>query len=230
MNQNTSEYYWSLVIEDGWLQAAIWSLSGEYVRVMSTGPSTKWSSAEDLVDTADGALSAAVVNFPEDEKEPSKTVFGVPPLWVEDGQIKREHLDKIRQLATKLSLSPIGFVVLPEAIAHMVKLKEGSPVSGIVVGVGETMIDVTLFRLGNLVGTVNVGRSVSLVDDVIEGLTRFSTGEHLPSRLLIYDGKEAEIEEARQELIKVDWQERNQEKVKFLHTPQVEVVDAKKKA
>ena len=228
MNQNTSEYYWSLVIEDGWLQAAIWSLSGEYVRVMSTGPSTKWSSAEDLVDTADGALSAAVVNFPEDEKEPSKTVFGVPPLWVEDGQIKREHLDKIRQLATKLSLSPIGFVVLPEAIAHMVKLKEGSPVSGIVVGVGETMIDVTLFRLGNLVGTVNVGRSVSIVEDVIEGLSRFSTGEGLPSRIMLYDGNTSELEALQEDLTEADWGSL-EGKVKFLHSPQVEIIDPKAK-
>jgi len=161
--------------------------------------------------------------------EPEKTVFGVPPSWVSEGQIKKEYLDEIRKVCGKLSLAPSGFVVLPEAIAHAVKLEEGSPLTGIVIGVGKDMIDMSVFRLGGMMGTVNVGRSVSIVDDVIEGLVRFSAVEHLPSRILIYDGRVGELEEVQQSLVGVDWKEASGGKLNFLHAPKVEIIDTEDK-
>lgn len=222
------EYFWSIVLEPGWVQAGIWTVKDKAAKVISVSPASHWETDEDLAQTVDTSLSAAIQNFPEDAKEPEKTVFGVPPSWVSDGQIKKEHLEKVKSVCTKLSLKPSGFVVLPEAIANAMKLEEGSPLNAVIVGLGEREMDVTLYRLGNMVGTVNVGRSVSVIDDVVEGLARFGTTEALPSRILLYDGRTKELEETRDELSKADWGAKS-EKIKFLHPPKIEIIEPKGK-
>ncbi len=222
------EYFFSVCLEEGAIQAAIWTIQDKAARVMCVSNSVNWEDEESLVEGADSALSSCAENLPENAKEPSRTVFGVPPSWVSDGQIIREHLDKIRLLCNKLSLSPTGFVVLPEAIAHFEKSQEKAPINAVIIGIHPQNIDVSIYRLGSFSGTVNVARSMDIADDVIEGLARFGSHEPIPSRFLIYDSKMGDLEETKQSLIKTDW-ETNGEKIKFLHTPKVEIVDPKEK-
>jgi len=217
------EYFWSIVLEPNVVQAAIWTIEGKSARLVAVGSPAGWEDKSDMVGASDNALTTAIHGFPEDQKEPEKVVFGVPPSWVGDGQIKKEYLADIKEICSKLKLVPTGFVVLPEAIAHEEKVSGGAPLSGIVVGISNKELDISLFRLGNLVGTVNVGRSVSLVDDVVEGVTRFGDDEALPSRIIIYDGKRVELDEAEQTLLAADWE------INFLHTPKVEIVPPEKK-
>lgn len=224
MSKN-DQYYWSLSIEPGLCQAAIWTIEEQTTKVLAIGPSVKWSEPADLVEAADATLSSTVSSLNDDSVEPSRVVFGVSASWVEQGQIKKEHLDHLRQLCNSLSLTPTGFVVLPEAVAHWVKNEEGAPANAVVIGVADTSVDVSIFKLGNLAGSVNVIKSVSIVEDVVEGLARFALTEPLPSRFLVYNGKEAELEDVRQNLVKADWTADYKDKIKFLHTPSVEVVD-----
>ena len=219
--ETAKELFWSLVIEPDWLQAGVWEIKDGQANLLSSGPPTGWKTDEELVDGADTALSGAVGDLPEDSPEPVKTVFGVSTDWVSDGEIKSENLEKLKKLCENLSLKPAGFVVLPEAIAHFLKSEEGSPLSGVLVGVGEENLEVSVFRLGKLVGTQPVARSVSVSEDVLEGLVRFSSSEPFPSRFILYDGKEGELEEVRQNLVGAEWGEN--EKVKFLHSPKVEI-------
>lgn len=221
------EYYWALVIEPEWVQSGIWEIVENKASVIAVSPPAAWASEEELTNACDTVLSTAVSSFPEDAKEPSKTVFGVSSTWVSDGQIKTKYLDTLKKICAELSLTPVGFVVLPEVMAHLVKSEEGSPLSGVVMGVGSQNIELSVFRLGNLIGTANIARSVSIIDDVAEGLTRFSDGDNFPSRFLLYDGKEGELEETKQALLKANWS--NYEKIKFLHTPKIEVITPKRK-
>jgi len=226
--EDSTEYFWSLVIEPEWVQSGIWEIVENKARVIAVSPPAAWASGEELVGACDTVLSAAVSTFPEDAKEPSKTVFGVSSTWVSEGQIKTEHLDTLKKICSELSLTPVGFVILPEVMAHLVKSEEGSPLSGVVLGVGTQNIELSIFRLGNLVGTANIARSVSIVDDLAEGLTRFSGGgDTLPSRFLLYDGKEGDLEEVKQSLLKANWD--NYEKIKFLHTPKIEIITPERK-
>lgn len=221
------EYYWALVIEPEWVQAGIWEIVENKARIIAVSPSAAWASEEELTSSCDTVLSAAVSSFPEDAKEPSKTVFGVSSTWVSKGQIKTEYLDILKKICADLSLTPVGFVVLPEVMAHLIKSEEGSPLSGVVLGVGSQNIELSIFKLGNLIGTANIARSVSVIDDVAEGLTRFADGDNLPSRFLLYDGKEGELEETKQALLKANWGD--YQKIKFLHTPKIEIITPKRK-
>jgi hypothetical protein len=225
--EEEDEYLWSLLIEPGWVQAGIWKVEDNKAKVILTSPTTPWNMDEDLMSASDTALSSAIQGFPEDLNEPSKTVFGVPANWVNKGQIGEEHLEKIKKLCTELSLSPIGFVVLPEALAHYKKSSEGTPLNAVTLGIYKESLEISVFSMGNLMGTSQVARSVSLEDDVSEGLARFASTDSLPSRFLLYNGKEGELEDARQSLLKVNWEDFD--KIKILHTPKIEITDVKTK-
>ncbi len=221
------KYYWALLIEPDWVQAGIWSIVDGKAKVVSSSPPAAWKLEEELIQATDAALSSSVQNLSEDVKEPSKTVFGVISSWVEEGEIKQEYLEIIKKVCSNLSLEPVGFVVLSEAISHLIKKEEGSPLSAVVLGVSEQNIELSIFKLGNLIGTSQVARSVSVVDDVAEGLARFSDGEPMPSRFLLYNGKEGDLEEVRQSLVKGNWEDF--EKIKFLHPPKIETIIPEKK-
>lgn len=221
------ELFWSLVIEKGWVQAGIWYIGATAAEVLSVSPGAAWEVEEELVSAADAALSSAVQKLPEEYPEPNKTVFGVPSSWVKGGEISEEYLAKIKKLCTELSLNPVGFVVLPEAIAHLYKSEEGAPVSAIVLGLGKEALELSVFKLGALVGSTTVARSVSLIEDVTEGLSRFEGASPLPSRFIVYDGKGGELEEAKETLMQNSWEETT--KFKFLHTPKAETLNSDRK-
>lgn len=220
------ELYWALVIEKGLVQSGIWYIKDNKAEVLAIGAGVPWKSEEELVEATDATLSSAIQKLAEDYPEPQKTVFCVSTSWVKDGEITEENLVKIKKICTELSLTPMGFVVLPEAIAHLYKSEEGVPLNAIILKCGEESIEITVFKNSELVGTTEVSRSVSLVDDVIEGLSRFKGIDPLPTRFIVYDGKEGVLDENRQALIQADW---GSGKINFLHTPQVETLAIDKK-
>lgn len=222
------EYYWAFVLESDWVQAAIWNIFEGKVNVSSVGPPSAWKSEEELVGASDSALSASIQNFAENEKEPEKTVFGIPNLWAENGEIKEEHLAKIKRICTELSLSPIGFVVITEAIVHIIKSEEGGLANAIIVGIGTDCVEVSVVKNGKVFGSTNVSRSVSLDEDLVEGLVRI-LGENgtSPSRIILYNGRDVELGEMKEILDKVSWEEKG--KTKFLHPPKIEIITSERK-
>jgi len=221
------ELYWSLVIERGWVQAGIWYISDNAAEIVNISPGAAWKEDSELVTACDAALSSSITALPDDYVEPNKTVFGVPARWVKNGEISDEFIGQIKEVCTELSLTPVGFVVLPEAIANLYKSEEGAHLSSIIVGLDSESLEISVFKLGNLVGTTTVARSVSLIEDVVEGLTRFEEASPLPSRIIIYDGRGSELEDAKEELIKADWEDSG--KIKFLHTPKAEILSSDRK-
>jgi hypothetical protein len=224
--EDDHEYLWALIIEPGWVQAGIWRVDNKKAQIIFTSTPNAWEE-DNLVDAVDTALSSAIKNFPDDLEEPQKTVFGVVSSWVKGGEIKEEYLEKIKDICKELSLKPVGFVVLSEAIAHYRKTEEGAPLSAVVAGIYQEEMELSVFKIGNLAGNTKVARSMSLAEDISEGISRFSLKENIPSRFILYDGREGELEDARQSLLKANWDD--YENVKFLHTPKVEIVDSKEK-
>ncbi len=106
------EYLWALIIEEGWVQGGIWRIENDKAQVMFSGTPVAWELEEDLVNAVDSTLSHAISNFPEELKEPSKTVFGVVSSWVENGEIKEEYIEMVKKICTEISLKPVGFLVI----------------------------------------------------------------------------------------------------------------------
>lgn len=217
------EHFWSLVIGKTWVQAAIWRVVGENTEVIAYGNTVSWQDGHDesLIEAADGSLSAAAASIDNEASEPNKVVFGLSPAWIQEGTIRQERLGILKKLSGELELTPAGFVVIPEAISHYVKSREGAPLNAILVGLAEDSVDVTLVQNGRNLGTVEVAQSISLGSDVAEGMARLPSLAHYPSRIILYDHKVGNLEDARQNLLDTNWE---QAKISFLHTPKVEIL------
>ncbi len=223
MKKETEEKYWSVIIEPGWVQSGIWTARDGNVEVLSFSQPLPWSDESNLVDVVDSSLSVSVSNLTEDDLEISKTVFGLPSFWVDsEGGIKQEYQGLIKDICQKLSLKPVGFVVLSEALAFYFKSEEKVPLNAVIVGLGEKNLSVSLFIEGVNKGEVTVSRSLSVTGDVVEGLSRLSNIDSFPPRILLFDGREGELEDVLQELTSADWV--GSESVNFLHPPKVEMV------
>lgn len=226
--EEIEEKYWALLIEPEWVTSAIWQIKDGKVQLIHSSPATRWESDENLLEAIDTSLSSCAQNLSAEASDPTKTVFGVPSTWLEQGNIKDEYLEKLRLVCKDLSLVPSGFVVLSEAISHYIKQEEESPLSGIILGISDENLDLSIFSLGKLVGTTNVARSIAIEDDITEGLSRLTDlTENFPSRIILFNQKEQELEEIRNNLNSVDW-----EKIggsKFIHTPKVEIFNPSKK-
>ncbi len=226
--KEVEEKYWSVVIEPDWVQSGIWIAQDGKVEVLSFSKPLPWSGEENLVDVVDSSLSVSVGNLAEDDLEISKTVFGLSSSWVTpDGGIKQEYQDLIKNVCQELSLKPVGFVVLSEALAFYFKSEEKVPLNAIIVGLGEKNVSVSLFIEGVNKGEVIVSRSLSVTDDIAEGLSRFLQVSSFPPRILLFNGREGELEDVLQEITSVDWS--GFEGISFLHLPKVEVIDLEEK-
>lgn len=222
----TKENFWALLIEPEWISSSIWQITDGKVEIISTSTATRWE--DDLIEPIDASLSSCTQNLPDDVPDPSKTVFGVPNSWIDGGNIKEEYLEKLKKICKDLSLVPSGFVVLSEAISHYIKQEEEVPLSGVVVGISTEALDISIFNSGKLLGTTSVLRSVSVEEDMVEGISRLSGElENLPSRIILFNQKEQELEEIKSSLDSADWNKIGNSK--FIHAPKVEILDPNKK-
>lgn len=162
------------------------------------------------ISTAESALASNV--------ETQKTLFGIQKNWTEDSKIKKEHLAKLKKITDALGLLPIGFLIIPEAIAHLLKKEEGAPVSAILVEVDRKNIFVSILRAGRLLETkkTRIEDSVSQTTDRI--LHHFTSHEVLPSRIIIFGSEDNE--KLSQEFISHSWSK----SLPFLHVPQITVL------
>lgn len=218
------EYFFALEIDIDRVKSAIWTVEESKAKLVALGETSHWEDEEELLDSVDASLSSTVEKFtPKGEiPEPNKVIFGLSPDWVEESNILPEKLEILKKISRKFGLSPLGFVVIPEAIVHWLKKLEGVPPTAILIGLCKKKITVSLVNLGKIVKTSGVMRSENIGADLIEGLSRFERETSFPARILLYDSEE-NLEEVRQELIRWPWQEG---KINFLHLPKVEILSA----
>src|SRR3989344_2777182 len=223
-DEEQREHLWSLVIGKAWVESGVWRVSGDKVEVVAEGGVFSWQEGdqEALIQAADSSLSAAAANLTDDISEPSKVVFGLPISWTLEGKIKSEQLESLKKLSSDLELNPVGFVSLQEAVVHFVKSREGVPPNAIFIGLVDDSIDVSLVEGGKIVGNCEVARSMALGADVAEGLARLPSKMQYPSRVIVYNHRAGNLEDARQALIDTDWEGVG---ISFLHAPRVEVLD-----
>lgn len=217
------EVFWSLIIDKSWVEAGIWKVDGSQVVILAKGTSSTWQEGdiESLVSAADSSMSSAAAEIPEGVEEPEKVVFGLHQSWIDEGDIKGEKLNILKKISQELELKPSGFVVINEALAHYLKAQEGAPASVLLTGLAEDTVDLTLVQNGKIVGSSEVGKSMDLGQDLTESLAKIPNLPQYPARILLYNHRVADLEEARQGLLDADWEKTG---ITFLHTPRVDIL------
>ncbi len=170
------------------------------------------ASPEEFLETLDKAISQAESSLPENIQT-QKTIFGVKEDWTENDRIKKKYLAKLKNASEELGLTPIGFLVISQAISHLLAKEEGAPVSAILTEVNEKTVTITLIRAGKTIETKTseIHESIPFTVDTV--LKHFNIPEILPSRIIIFNGKE----DLSQEFITHTWSK----SLPFLHLPQI---------
>lgn len=217
------EYFLAILIRDEKVTAVIFEeLSGK-VRVVGKNESYlptifEEASIEDWLESFDKAISGAEETIPENV-ETQKTIFGVKETWVEESKIKKEYLLRLKKVSDTLGLLPIGFLVIHEAIAHLLQETEGAPVSGILIEIGQKHTTVSLLRAGRVIETRRTVSEDNVAQITDKLLHHFTNYEVLPSRILVLSDK-TDNEKLSQSFISHTWSK----SLPFLHVPQITIL------
>ena len=152
-SKGIEKLYWTLILDDDWIQSGIWYVFDKKVNVLFTSNSLAWKTDEELIASADGVLSSGVESIPDGTEEPTETVFGLPSTWVVEGSIKEGYLEKIKIICERLSLKPAGFVVVGEAVAHFLKSKDEASLSANIIYIGSHSIEISTYAEGQSIKT-----------------------------------------------------------------------------
>ncbi len=220
--QQDKNYYLILLLRDEKATAVILEEENKTVRIAGMNETHFATPLEDttddsLLDILDKTISKAEETLPP-SIQTEMTVFGVKDSWVEEKKIKKEFLDRLKSVGKALSLKPIGFLVISEAIAHLIQQEEGAPVSAIVAEIGKYSVMLSLFRGGRLLETKSAPVVNSLTETVDTLLKHFVSVEVLPSRILLLNADEDDS--LSQQFITHQWSKT----LPFLHMPQISVL------
>ncbi len=201
--------------------ATVWAVREGKVEIGKVGSEKILTDSFDgLLKAVDKAVSDASVEFPET----SKAIFAVPLEAVTNGKINQEELGSLRRLCKELDFSPLGYVVVSEALEQYFKETEGAPLSAILVGLDGKKISVTLYKAGKEIGALNLerveGATLSIAAEIEKGLRQFQI-DALPSRIILYDG-DSDLSGLANEITGYPWTGR----LPFLHFPKVETVSS----
>ncbi len=220
-NKDKSDYYLTLLLNDEKVSAVILEETEGKIKVLSK-QTEKFSKSieeielEDLIETIDKTISHAEEILPP-HIETHKTVFGVKENWVEEKKIKKEYLAKLKKVCNSLDLSPMGFIVISEAIANLMQEEEGAPISAVLVEIGNTNTTLTLVRGGKNLETISGPIEESVTQTVDTQLKHF-TIDVLPSRIILFHTQNSE--DIAQQFISFQWSK----SLPFLHMPQITVL------
>ncbi len=211
------EYYLALVLRNEKAVAVILEQQERNLKIISEHQeefpdSVENASTEDFLNTLDKAISGAEEALP-DNIETQKAIFGLKGSWIEDNKIKKEYLDKLKKASDELVLTPIGFLVLNEAVTSLVQKEEGAPITAILADIGKRYISISLVKAGKVIETKSseIHENVPYTIDTL--LKHFESPEILPSKIIVFNASEDTI----QELTGHQWSK----SLPFLHLPQI---------
>ena len=203
------------------VSTAVWKIAQDQTQIVSVGTIQEWEVEKDtqekLLKAIDISLEKALTGI---ESEPNKVIYGLQESWVDGSAISKKYANILKQITEKFEFDPIGFVVTTEAIVQLLKLKEGTPPTAILIRVSESEVQISLINLGKVSENQIVSRSEDIGADLEEGLARSQTLEKYPSRMLLLDGS-FDLDALKQDILSYNWLE----KLPFLHFPKVEILD-----
>lgn len=215
--EKPAEYFLTLNLGLTLLEALIWEVQDGKIVILGRGEE-KIVDITTILEIADKALSAAEKNLPEGTLV-EKVIFGLPFEYIDDDKIKPEILSHLKSVTNKLHLTPLGFIELPEAIAHTLKSKDSSPTSAILLGITEKSLTSSFLRVGKIQQNILTARTESIAEDFETSFKQFTQSDILPSRILLY-GEAVDLEKIQESLMKFPWQTKSS----FLHVPKIEII------
>src|SRR3989344_1862632 len=127
------KFFLALILREDKVNAVLFEETSGKVKILSRDEqhfkeSIENATEEEFLSLIDKTVTTAEEVLPF-QIETHQTVFGLKENWTHNTSIKKEYLLKLKKVCEKLGLAPIGFMVIPEAITHLLQKEEGAPVS-----------------------------------------------------------------------------------------------------
>lgn len=214
--EQKKEFFLALVLRNEKINAVFMEEVGGKIHVLSKHAqdfekSIEESTVEELLETADKAISSAEQHLPE-KLEAVKTIFGVKGSWVEDNKIKKDYLAKLKKISDELGLIPIGFLVIFEAVSFLLEKEEGAPVSIILAETGKKFVSAALIK-GGKIKEFKTSEITQSPAKTLDNILKHFTSDVFPPKIVIFNGEEDES----QEFINHKWSSG----LSFIQIPQV---------
>lgn len=212
------QYFYAIEISPSSIKTAIWQIVDGQASLLHLGPVKTWDSQS--TDNLVRSLKHSLKELPTTDPQPYQVIFGLPLSWVSQNQVSVPRKRDLAQILKTLSLEPVGFVVIQEALVTYLKDKEGTPPSAFFIHLASREITVSLVHLGKIIATHVIARSPKLSSDVQEALARFKTETPFPAHLILFDSQAIDLDQAKQDLLSSDWSE----ELSFQHIPQIDTL------
>src|ERR1035437_4116288 len=213
-----AEYYLALILRNERVTSVLFSKAGSTIKYLGHGEEDFENTIEDttteqFLEVLDKSITQAETVLP-DNIETRKTIFGLKESWITDNKIKKEYLEKLKKASDELGLEPIGFLVSAESIVNLLQKDEGTPVTAILVEMGQKYITVSFVKSGKIMESKSseIHQSAPFTVDTL--LKHFQTPDNMPPRVVIYGSDDDDI---AQEFIGHPWSK----SLPFLHLPQI---------
>lgn len=218
---DTGNVYLSLFLDEHTVAASFWRLTGRSrIEPIATShravENGQWKDRIIAIDALLGLLEEKT-----HLSDVTTTILGLSSGFLTPtGEIKKEVRHEIKRLSSELALTIAGFVPLTQAVIYKLKTDEGIPPSVILLGINASMIAVSLYKIGALVGVRDIEKHEDVAGELEQALKSFTEMEVLPARILLYGSHPEELEEVKAKLMKHPWTT----KANFLHFPKIEVL------
>jgi hypothetical protein len=216
--------YLCLMFVNQSVQAALWKIEGSDIQTLSQSSLLAFEDDEDGLLKADQALQ----ELEQDSEHISEVVFGFDPQWVDKVGLLAHRKSFIKSLTENLGLTPVGFVVVTDALIQHI-LSKNAMASEVLIYTHHDTVSIFLLKQGKLIHELAVGRSENIIQDIVEGLARFTnelTGKdaYLPAKLVLASPvlSAQEMDDAQQKIMSYNWSENHP----FVQKPVVETMVA----
>jgi hypothetical protein len=152
-------------------------------------------------------------------KTPDDVIFFVYSFAIDKYKrdIKKDYLLKIKDLVKNLELKPLGYIEAQEAVANLVEKRDKTPLSSILIELSKTTLTLFFYKNSSMLYSEQVQRTQNIINDTAPLFEKIKTESSIPSRIVIYDGKEIDVEVA--DIISRGWT-----KNLFIHPPKIDVI------
>lgn len=196
--------YLALLLTDTTIQSVLWEVADGVSKVLSRSALYHYTDAENCVVKTDESLQ----DLGKESEQVSEMIFGLQPSWVSSDGLAEAKKPLLQKITKDLTLSPVGYIVVPEAILQSLASRSGQN-NVILIDLQADQLHVALVQAGAIQKYESVGRSDQIALDITEAIARFQTANgYLPSHLLLHSQMldDEELEAAYQKVLAHDWQ------------------------
>ncbi len=215
--------YLSLVFDTDAVAGATWFLTNKGNADLTHAVARRLDEHtwEKRIEAADTVISVLEEKF-HGNSAFSDVIFGLPPEFIaQNGDIEPDIKKHLKKASDELSLHPIGFVSVHQAVVFRLKKLTGVPPSAILVHLHADSITVLLYKTGIMLGFESVPISNGEPSDIERALLSIASDEPLPAKIVVYATDQFDSKTLKTSLAQYPWKQ----KLRFIHIPRVEILE-----